>query len=187
MPQTDFYLLDEDLFAISADLFSMGARLVPDMEYSTATYKELVCLDDVREIRFAKKVLLYFAVHAEWSDRPLPMRSTVKEQDGRKIHYLPQRVAPTLDIYCPGLRDVSGSLYVATGFVAYHSSYYSDVGTPEKAPAGLRTAYNSVCKVLRKGSTTLRLENRTLHVTKHVKQNGYQLAGLGTSAEADAL
>jgi hypothetical protein len=66
MPQTDFYFCETDIVEIADMLFDQGARIIPNIAYSTPEPLKISTSEKLRAILHGSDMSLLFAVSPHW-------------------------------------------------------------------------------------------------------------------------
>ena len=152
MAELKVFLTNRDFEDFIRFVFELGGKIIPDLSYDVPAYCEIEKFSEFQKLQLDAKLL--FVVHEDWFDEPLAMKP-FKNRSGQTKYFVVQKSGgPTIDIFFNGEFEKNGHRFVGSGFVGYHSKYWSAARTAYiPQPEGLRSFYRSLVKEIKKRGT----------------------------------
>jgi hypothetical protein len=123
MPQIDFYLDTQDNYLVLEKMFSLGARLVPDLHYSTDEYKEYASITELEKDHLQTRN--FFVVH-KFSH--LPLETYANTANGKEwFAIMPRNGGPALTLLIGGQVTKDKVMLVRPGNLHYYRTYWDPV------------------------------------------------------------
>lgn len=152
MAEFKVFLTNQDFEDIVFFIFELGGKVIPDLNYDRPEYVVIDRFNDFHRLRSDAKLL--FIVHGDWFDEPLEMKS-FEEKSGQTGYFIAQKSGgPTIDIFLNGEFRKGCHRYVGSGFIGYHSKYWSSAyGDYRPQPENLKCFYRSLVKQTKNGGS----------------------------------
>ncbi len=133
MPETEFYMNEEDERKIIDFLLSSQSWMVPLLRYKSPVYSVIRDIASYLEARHKKRH--FFVLHDDWFTSPLEMHEFTWDVDGKKYHHLtPREGGPTIDILFSNRIERQGVSLLTSGSIAYYSWYWDTKAEERRNP-----------------------------------------------------
>jgi len=181
MPQTDFYMVDEDLWRLAEVIFSEGCVVVPDNDLARPVVETLDSVESLMNCRRETRCSLFFVLSDAWQKAPVEVRRFSGET--RSGYFVAQKSGgPVIDVYIPPVYEREGKCGIPPGFIAYHGQFWNQVSGQMERPAdSLVRFYKRLCKVMQDGAARAVDGKRKYWVTRNALQELASGALLGGS------
>lgn len=142
MPELGILLTPAEENALVSHCLSLGAVLIPDIEYHSDRYVEVA--NNKMFCHYRDITRLFYVVHGSYIVRPLEMRMLHK--DGRDTWYIVQRNGgPSIDLFLTASSSENSGKRVIPGFVAYHKTFWNaDASENQEPPLSLIRFYSEI-------------------------------------------
>ena len=186
MPQTDFFICNQERAEFAAFAFDKKCKIIPDVHYDNARY----CItSDINEyLKYCSDAPLLFLTNGLYSFYPLEFSSF--EKDNVKKFYIKQRCGgPTIDFYTPIMGEIKNGI-IGPGFIGIYPHYFhSDVLFVPNAE--LKIMYNILGDFIKNKSKRVKLGSRTYWIGNKtielVKKGEFQLLQIGDTNLIDLI
>ena len=167
MPQIDFFFGSKDERWLVEACVNAGLLFVADKDRSTPEYETLATADSVIHERDAAR-LFFLLLPAMLG--PLEVREHKSSAKSGQFFIMQRNGCPTIDLLFPTRSRGDGGERIASGFLAYHKTYW-DLEAEENLPVPepLLAVYKSLSRAIRARTRKISGKARTYYLSQELE------------------